>query len=145
MQTPSSCPVEFSLLVREAFTTRLHACPSAAVQHIHLFICVPGGYKASRVRPGKFLAIVQCRCVTQSLDVNAQGQLHSRSEQTTQLSTRNRASDQAGPANVLIKYIVPPNVQQEFIEVFQEVKDGQCSTPAAFAVLQYMYRMKGLL
>ena len=95
------------------------------------------------MRFSEIFPIVQCRFVTQSLHVTAQGQLHSRSEQTTQLSTRNRAPDQAGPANVLIKYIVPPNVQQEFIEVFQEVKDGQCSTPAAFAVLQYMCCVQG--
>lgn len=31
--------------------------------------------------------------------------------------------EQQGPANVLIKYLVPPPVQKEFIQVFKEVKD----------------------
>lgn len=42
-----------------------------------------------------------------------------------QRHARDGQADQAGPANVLIKYVVPPPVQQEFIEVFQEVKDGE--------------------
>lgn len=33
-------------------------------------------------------------------------------------------SEEEGPANVLIKYLVPPPVQEEFIEVFKGVKDG---------------------
>ena len=31
--------------------------------------------------------------------------------------------EQQGPANVLIKYLVPPQVQKDFIQVFKEVKD----------------------
>ena len=30
-----------------------------------------------------------------------------------------------GPADVLIKYLVPPPVQEEFIEIFMSVKDGK--------------------
>lgn len=36
--------------------------------------------------------------------------------------------DESDPANVLIKYLVPPPVQKEFIEVFKGVKDGMSNT-----------------
>ena len=32
--------------------------------------------------------------------------------------------EEESPANVLIKYLVPPPVQEEFVEVFKGVKDG---------------------
>lgn len=33
--------------------------------------------------------------------------------------------EEESPANVLIKYLVPPPVQEEFVEVFKGVKDGE--------------------
>lgn len=42
------------------------------------------------------------------------------------------------PANVLIKYLVPPPVQEEFVEVFKGVKDGEHST-AHLASCSYVF------
>ena len=37
--------------------------------------------------------------------------------------------EEDSPANVLIKYLVPPPVQEEFVEVFKGVKDGEHVQP----------------
>ena len=50
--------------------------------------------------------------------MHVQGSLHHRAGASA-------IRDDSGPANVLIKYIVPPPVQQEFIEIFQAVKEGK--------------------
>lgn len=42
-------------------------------------------------------------------------------------------SEEESPANVLIKYLVPPPVSEEFIEVFKSVKDGDYLVHSLFA------------
>ena len=37
--------------------------------------------------------------------------------------------EEDSPADVLIKYLVPPPVQEEFVEVFKGVKDGKYEQP----------------
>lgn len=55
---------------------------------------------------------------SRNINLHVQGSLHHRA---------GASAGDDGPANVLIKYIVPPPVQQEFIEIFQAVKEGKCS------------------